>query len=139
MTDASVPGCFASRSTESFRTTLVGVDPDVERELRQPRLLGRLIDATEALSLRLGDELLELGRIDRRPVVARLDAADLLAADRLDRAGDGLQEPEDVARVGAGERAELAQLARVRAREILRVALDPGLAGPAAPSRAAGT
>ena len=79
--------------------------------------------------LRLRDELLHLGEVDRGAVVARLDAADLLAADGLDRPGDRLQHPEDVARIGAGERAELAHLPGVRAREVLGVALDPGLAG----------
>ena len=138
-TDASVPGCFASRSIESFRTRCSASIQTSSGSSRQPCLLGRLVDATEALSLRLGDELLELRHVDRRPVVARLDAADLLAPDGLDRARDGLQEPEDVARVGAGERAELAHLARVGTGEILGVALDPGLAVGQVLRRAAGS
>ena len=108
---------------------LLGVDPDVHRKLLQPSLSGRLVEATEALPFVCGNELLDLGGIDRRPVVARLDTTNLLASDRLDRTGDGLQELEHGARIGSGERAHLAELSCARPRELLGVALDPRLAG----------
>ena len=94
----------------------------------------------EALPLLGGDELRELRGVDRRPVVARLDTADLLAADRLDRARDGLQERRR-RRAGRCRRTSRTGSAGRRSalRELLGVALDPRLPGAAAASRSAGS
>ena len=124
-----MPGCFASTSIESLRTRCslsIQISSGISAS---PACRALCSSSPRRLALRRRDELLELRDVDRRLVVARLDPADLVRPDRFDRAGDGLEHPEDVSRVGPGERAELLQLTRVGARERLGVALEPGLAG----------
>ncbi len=73
----------------------------------------------------------ELGRIEGRPVVRRLDTAHLLAADGLEIARDRLERVEGVPRVGRGEPAQVDAPAPA-ARDLLEVPADPVLAAGAA-------
>ena len=51
------PGAAALASSTSLRTPLLGVDPDVDRDVREPALAYQPVEAGEALALRSGDEL----------------------------------------------------------------------------------
>ena len=106
------------------------VDPDVDGNLLETGPCDQLQDPADQPDAGiLADELDEPLRVERRPVMSGLHAANRLGSDAIEATGRRAQQVEQVARVACAQRPQLAEVDSVLGGELLDVRRDPRLAG----------